>query len=84
LPNLLNPERLKRGDWVVIEGYTSYWDGCEGEIIKIDKNYGYIFSLEPKLKGYEREGAGFGFRCLRRIESEYDAAIKVLGEDYFA
>ena len=72
------------GDWVVIKGFNSYWDGCEGQVAFVDVSYCYLKGSDYRLRGYDRQGAGFQSGLLIFIESEYEAAVKILGEDYFA
>jgi hypothetical protein len=80
-------KKFKIGDWVVIEGFNSYWDGCEAEVSFIGTDYCYLKGTDHRLEGYSlpnAEGAGFQSSLLHPIESEYNEAIKVLGEEYFA
>ena len=45
---------------------------------------GYITSIEGPYFRIENEKDGYREAHLEKCDSEYDAAIKILGEDYFA
>lgn len=81
---LHDPKLHKIGDWVVIVGYSDYWDGCEGRVLRVDQHYCFITGTTQRLRGYEKEGAGFQSFLLSPIDEEYNAAVKALGEEYFA
>lgn len=70
---------LKLGDYVRL---TDYYTKTRQE--KGRPTEGYITSIAGPYYRIEGELDGYREAHLEKCESEYDAAVKILGEDYFA